>query len=113
MKKFLSVVLSVSLLLGLLAGIGITAGAEEATNTIAITGVTAPVAGQAPVVTGVTGAPDGFALSVKWQKYDYIAAAFGDYTDATFVDNGVYRAVVELQATADAYIAVTTMSATI
>lgn len=98
MKRILSMLLAVCMVLGLMAGMAVTAFAEDDVETIAITGVTAPTAGGAVTTEGITGAPEGFTLSAQWQVYDYAEEDFDPTEDAVFADNSVYRLEIELEA---------------
>ncbi len=104
MKRILSLLLAMCMVLGLMAGMAVTAFAEDEVETIAITGVTAPTAGGAVTTEGITGAPQGFTLSAQWEKYNYTDAYMEPYAEATFADDGVYRLRIELEAQGDSYL---------
>jgi len=97
MKRSISLVLTLCLIVGLFAGMGITASAAEVTQ-MAIGGIVAPAAGSNVVTTGVTGVPEGFDVTVEWMRYNYSNHTFEAYEKTTFEDDSVYRLGVIFEA---------------
>ena len=97
MKRFLSLILTLCLVLSLLSGLSLYVAAAEI-DSAAITGIVEPVAGGNVVTTGVTGVPDGFDVTVEWLQYNYSNQNFDIYEKDTFEDNAVYRLDITFEA---------------
>lgn len=103
MKRILSFIVALSLMVSLLAGISFTASAQQ--EHVAITGVIAAVAGQPLVTDGITGAPEGFDLNAIWSKYNYTTHSFEVLPANTVAENNaVYQLKLEIVSQGTAYI---------
>lgn len=98
MKRLLSFLLALSLAVGLLAGLTLTASAETVIERIDITGVTAPVAGNAPTTEGITVTPgEGVTYTAEWEVYDYEDGWFRTMEEgAQFASGNMYRLRMEI-----------------
>lgn len=88
MKRIVSIVLVACLLLGLLAGISISAFAAEEIKEIHITGLNTPVVGGPVVSADISGVPEGFSLEVQWMVYRDGYTEF--YEEEAFADDTAY-----------------------
>ncbi len=93
MKKLLSILLALSMVVGLLAGITLTAAAETVIERIDVTGVTAPAVGSAPATDGfVVGPGEGITYTAQWLVWSYDQERFVPMEDnAVFAAGNVYK----------------------
>ncbi len=103
MKKFLSLILTICMVISLFSGIGLSANADTPSD-ISITGVTVPIPDTAVSTAGIAGAPDGFDISTEWQKFDYNQNDFAKYTSEKFEDDSVYKLYLVITAKNGRYI---------
>ena len=95
MKRIISFILVVCLILGLLAGISISALAAPASYDI--TGIDAPALGNTLDTTGITGLPQGYTAEVTWEQYDYAEDCFHLLDAPTVATTGVYLLTIVAQ----------------
>ena len=100
MKKIISIILTLSLLFGLVGMISFAASAEEEITYItdvAVTGVTDAAIGEAATTAGITTDAEGVTVAASWYVYNWTDWTWDSFS-STFEDGKVYRLYLDLTA---------------
>ena len=101
MKKIISIILTLSLLFGLVGMISFAASAEGVTyiTSVEVTGVTDAAVGETATTDGITTDAEGVTVAGYWSVYNWTDRNWDDFS-GTFEDGKVYRLGLDLTAEA-------------